>query len=706
MASIIDGEEFAGEGHPMAVEVATEPDFQAPALSRRQINVLFLTIALGMLLAALDQTIVATALPTIVGDLGGGGKISWVVTSYLITNTIATALAGKFGDLFGRKRLFQLSTALFVLASALCGLANSIGWLVAWRAVQGIGAGGLMVTAMALIADIIPLRERGKYQGALGAVFGVATVIGPLLGGLFTDHLSWRWCFYVNVPIGIAVILISARTMPSVASRARPVIDYLGITLIAIGAGGLTLATSIGGQQYGWGSPVIVGTFILSALAIVAFVFAERRAREPMLPIRLFRNPVFVVSSAIALVVGFAMLGAMTFLPTYLQYVRGVSATSSGLRTLPMVVGLFVASTAAGTIVGRTGKYKIFPVSGSALMAVGLLLLSRLDATTSFWILSLDLVVFGVGLGLCMQILTIIVQSTSEYRDLGVATSGVTFFRSLGGSFGAAVFGAIYANHLAHTLPPALAASPGLPPAAAATPGTLHSFPADVIAPVVGAYSDTLQIVFLAAAPVAGVAFVLSLFLKQVPLRDAARANATDIGEGFGVAEPADAERNLELAIARLMAKEGRLAMPAIRQSSGTMLDDTNGWCVAQVHLRRRHGQPTGMDDIAQFAMVPSGVLLPAFHNAQAAGYLAGDPVSWDLTEQGQREWDKFSAGLKGWLTSQLEVKGADDARQLDAALGRLTGRFLDEETIARVQVQVPELSAAPAVGAHRADGG
>jgi hypothetical protein len=331
-------------------------------------------------------------------------------------------------------------------------------------------------------------------------------------------------------------------------------------------------------------------------------------------------------------------------------------------------------------------------------MVVGLLLLSRLNPTTSFWVLSLDLVVFGVGLGLCMQILTIIVQSTSEYRDLGVATSGVTFFRSLGGSFGAAVFGAIYANHLAHTLPAALAASPGLPPAAAATPGTLHSFPADVIAPVVGAYSHTLQIVFLAAAPVAGVAFVLSLFLKQVPLRDAARVNATDVGEGFGVAEPADAERNLELAIARLMAKEGRLAIPAIRERSGTMLDDTNGWCVAQVHLRRRHGQPTGMDDIARFAMVPSGVLLPAFQNARAAGYLAGDPTSWTLTEQGQREWDTFSAGLKDWLTSHLEVKGADDARQLDAALGRLTGRFLDEETIARVRVQVPELSATPAV--------
>jgi EmrB/QacA subfamily drug resistance transporter len=669
----------------MAVEVATE-ERAAPELSRRQMNVLFGTIALGMLLAALDQTIVATALPTIVGDLGGGAHVSWVVTSYLITNTIATVLAGKFGDLFGRKRVFQISTALFVIASGLCGLANSMTWLVGWRAVQGIGAGGLMVTAMALIADIIPLRERGKYQGMLGAVFGVATVIGPLLGGLFTDHLSWRWCFYVNLPIGIAVVLISARTMPTVTAKLKPVIDYLGIVLVAIGAGGLTLATSLGGQTWAWGSPQIIAIFIVSVIALVAFVFAERVAREPMLPLRLFANPVFVVSSAVALVVGFAMLGAMTFLPTYLQYVRGVSATSSGLRTLPMVVGLFAASTTAGTIVGRTGRYKIFPIAGSALMAVGLYLFSRLDEFTSFWILSAYLVIFGVGLGLCMQILTIIVQNTSEYRDLGVATSGVTFFRSLGGSFGAAVFGAIYANQLAQHLPAALARSPRLPPADVAVPERLHSHPTIVIAPVVHAYAVTIQTVFLWAAPVAVIAFVLALFLKQVPLRDAARASATDIGEGFNAPEPLDPECKLEIAIGRLMAKEGRTAIPGIRERSGTMLDIGNGWCVAQVHLRERHRQPTNMDAIARQVLVPAEVLLPAFQNAVSAGFLSGGPGAWSLTDTGQREWDRFSLALKDWLSERLDVPLADDRAQVDAALGRLTGRFLDEETTARVR--------------------
>ena len=357
----------------------------APAtLTRRQINLVFGTVMLGMLLAALDQTIVSTALPTIVGDLGGGSHVSWVVTSYLIADTIAVVLAGKFGDLFGRKRVFQVSAAIFVVASLMCAVAGSMSWLVAWRAVQGVGAGGLMVTATALIADIVPLRERGKYQGALGAVFGVTTVIGPLLGGLFTDHLSWHWCFLINVPLGILVIGVAAKTMPSVKAVRRPTIDYAGIGAITLAAGGLTLATSLGGTEYDWLSPMIIGLVLASVVGIVAFLYVEPRAEEPMLPLRLFTNKVFSVASVISFVVGFAMLGAMTFLPTYLQYVQGVSATSSGLRMLPMVLGLLGASIAAGVVVGRTGRYKTFPIAGSVLLTLGLLLMSTMDAETGF----------------------------------------------------------------------------------------------------------------------------------------------------------------------------------------------------------------------------------------------------------------------------------------------------------------------------------
>jgi EmrB/QacA subfamily drug resistance transporter len=659
----------------------------APSLSRRQINLVFGTIMLGMLLAALDQTIVSTALPTIVADLGGGGHVSWVVTSYLITDTIATVLAGKFGDLFGRKLVFQLSAGLFVGASAMCALAHSMGWLVAWRSVQGVGAGGLMVTATALIADVVPLRERGKYQGALGAVFGVTTVIGPLLGGLFTDHLSWQWCFLVNLPLGILVIAVAARTMPSTRSPGRPSIDYAGIAAISVGAGGLTLVTSLGGTQFDWTSPFIIGLTLLSALGIVAFVVAERRAAEPMLPLHLFRSTVFSLSSVIAFVVGFAMLGALTFLPTYLQYVHGVSATSSGLRTLPMVFGLLTASIASGIVVGRTGHYKIFPIVGSALTTLGLLLMSTMDESTGFPRISLNMVVLGVGLGLCMQILTIIVQNTSDYADLGVATSGVTFFRALGSSFGAAVFGAIYSSHLEKALPPALAAS-GLSPQTVASPAALHSQPAEVIAPVVSAYADVLHSVFLYAAPVGVVAFVLSLFMPVVPLRDAARAGAKDLGEGFGMAEGADSDRTLATALSRLMGREGRQALPQIRIASETALDGAETWCVAQVLLRQRHTLPTDLDSIAATTNVPASVLLPAFAQTQRSGYLTGDPSGWAVTDRARAEWELFVAELKRWLLERLQAGGkpsASDTALLDAALQRLTEELLDEESVAAV---------------------
>ena len=317
-----------------------------------------------------------------VADLGGAGHQSWVVTSYLLASTIATAIVGKLGDLFGRKVVFAVSVVFFLAGSVLCGMAGSMTMLVASRALQGIGGGAIMVTATALIGEVIPLRDRGRYQGALGAVFGVTTVVGPLLGGFFTDHLSWRWAFWINVPVAVVVFVVAIVAIPALGKTTRPVIDYPGIVLVGLGASGLTLATSWGGGEYAWSSPVIIGLFIASAAALAAFVWVESRAAEPILPIRLFRSPVFTVCCVLSFIVGFAMLGALTFLPTFMQFVDGVSATVSGLRTLPMVAGLLLTSMGSGVIVSRTGRYKIFPVVGTAVMFVGFVLLSRMDAAT------------------------------------------------------------------------------------------------------------------------------------------------------------------------------------------------------------------------------------------------------------------------------------------------------------------------------------
>ncbi|MEU3623227.1 MFS transporter [Amycolatopsis coloradensis] len=661
---------------------AVRPGGTPPELSRKQVNAIFAAVLLGMLLAALDQTIVGTALPTIVGDLGGAGHLSWVITSYLLAETIMTAVVGKLGDLFGRKLMFQLSVIVFTGGSFFCGFADDMIWLIVARAVQGLGAGGLMVTATALVADVVPLRERGKYQGVLGSVFGVVTVLGPMLGGLFVDHLSWRWAFYVNIPVAVLVLIVTASVMPSVKAVAKPVIDYLGIALIGLAATGLTLVTSWGGTQYAWDSPTIIGMSIGSVILLVLFVFAEKRAKEPTLPMRLFRNPVFSVSAVLSFVVGFAMLGALSYLPTYLQYVHGISATDSGVRMLPMVIALLVAGVIAGNLVGKTGRYKIFPILGGAGLTLGLYLLSRLTPTTGFWEMSLYFAVLGSGIGLSMQVLVIVVQNTADYRDLGVATSGVTFLRSMGSSFGAAIFGTIYANQLAPNMAKATAEHPlppGVDPRIVQIPSGLHQLPESVSLPYVQAYSDSLHSVFLYASPVGLLALVLAFFLKEVPLRDTARAGAQDIGDGFAMPDPSDRDQDLERAVGRLLAREGRAATARIAARSGCELDRGGLWCVGQVRLRERRDKPTSLTAIGERHGIPPEVFEPAFAKLELTGHLTYQRGGWATTEAGRAELGKLIQAWKDWLAERLQDWGTEGHEDLYAALERVANRILDQ---------------------------
>jgi len=489
-------------------------------LPKRELYFVFGALMLGMLLAALDQTIVSTALPTIVGDLRGASHLSWVVVAYLLASTVSTPLWGKLGDLHGRKFYFQTAIVIFLAGSMLCGLAHSMFTLILFRAVQGLGGGGLLVGAQSIIADIVPPRDRGRYAGFFGGVFGAATVLGPLMGGVIVEYWSWRWIFFVNVPFGILALIVTAAALPKAGARVAHVIDYAGILTLTLGASGLILFLSLGGTSLAWGSAKSLMLVTAGVVFTVIFIFVERRSSEPILAPRLFRNRAFVSGSAIGFVVGFAMFGAMTFLPLFFQEVRGVSPTMSGLRLLPLMVGLFGASITAGQLVSKGWRYRPFPIAGTAIMTVGLALMALVGIGTSSVTIALYMFVLGVGLGLVMQILVTAVQNAVDQADLGAATAGANFFRSIGGSFGTAVFGALYANEFPRQLLTGFGGNlpKGLDPSHL-NPRILRHLPPAQLYVVLRSITNTLQHIYKVATPIGVLAVLVSLTLPEIKLR-------------------------------------------------------------------------------------------------------------------------------------------------------------------------------------------
>jgi EmrB/QacA subfamily drug resistance transporter len=622
-------------------------------ISHEKVLVVFGGLLLVMLLAALDSTIVATALPTIVKELGGLDHISWVVTAYLLAQTIVTPIYGKLGDLYGRKRVLQSAIVIFLIGSALCGLSQTMTHLILFRAIQGLGGGGLMVTTQAVVGDIIPPRDRGRYQGIFGAAFGVASIAGPLLGGYFTTNLTWRWIFYINLPLGILALVVLAATLPAQSSYLRHAVDYAGAALLAATLAAVVLVTDLGGTEYPFSSPFIIGLILIAVVALVAFLIVEQRAAEPILPLHLFRIRDVWVTSAVGLIIGFALLGSVTYLPLFLQIVKGLSPTASGLRMVPLMGGTLVTSILAGQIVSRTGRYKIFPIVGTTLVTLSLFLISRMTIETSIFTASLYMLLLGLGLGFVMQVLIIAVQNVVDYHDLGVATSNAILFRFIGGSLGTSLLGALLATQFNKNITPASVAS------------SLHT-------------------VFLVAAAVSLLGLLLSLLLPERPLRQtiAAATEADiggDIGQAFAMPTDIDSRAHLLRGLA-VLADRDVLRAQIAAVVARAQLDLTTGAAWLLVQIEREPG--VSVHQLGRNAKVEASKVETStteLLNHELIERRSGNDI-YALTAEGCAVYNRLAAARREHL-AELWPEWSPQKREDVAAILRRLARELVPET-------------------------
>lgn len=622
----------------------------AQSTGPRERLAIFSALCLVLLLASLDQTIVSTALPTIVSEIGGLTHLSWIVTAYLLATTVVVPLYGKLGDIYGRRIVLQSAVIIFLIGSALCGMAQNLPELIAFRIVQGLGGGGLIVTAIAVVGDIVPPRERGRYQGFFGGVFGLSTVIGPLLGGFIVDQFSWRWIFYINLPLGLfALAVISATFKPQ--SRPKSVsIDYAGASLLAIALTAIILVSSLGATLISEAPVSFAAISALGGLAIAAFIYVETQVADPLLPLSLFKNRAFVLATGIGFIVGMALFGSITLLPVYFQVVKGLDPTSAGLHLTPMMLGVFVTSIISGQVISRIGRYRMFPIIGTALMTVALVLLSRITVDTPATIASAYMLVLGAGLGMVMQILVMAVQNAVAYEQLGVATSGTTLFRSIGGTIGAALFGGIFAFVLEAHMRDAL---PGVSEAMR-DPDAIRSLAEPLRSTYLAIFVDALHPVFLTAAVLALIAFGMALAIEEVPLR--ASMAPEPVGDAFQMPRDATSLEELERIVERITAHENRwLVYSRAATRNGIALQPDELWLLARIGETQGEIGQEQLQDKLQITAHQCGALLEslvaagAIERTAAAQYVLSSKGREDYQRLLSQREDDLKTMLAGW---------------------------------------------------------